>query len=267
MTANLTLPMSPDTLPVAGCLAVLPVVQGDVRGSEGEIRIASRRGDALLDPAGRLTVNAIRVGNVGVSLEDIEAALGVADALYVDNGAGTLADIEFFDVATDAGAFVPSNGAALNDLRSTPIEGSSRAMNIYFIEDFTDAPGVLGVAAGIPGPNGIPQTPGSGVVVALTSHRTVDGVVNTTLMGETIAHELGHQLGLFHTSESDGSGHDVVDDTAECTLADDANGDGQLAAEECPDGANVMFWTSASFSQSTMSASQSDVLFFSPVSE
>lgn len=265
-TANLTLPMSPDTYPVPGCLAVLPTVLEDAVGAGGLLQIATRRGDPL-DGTGRLPVNAIRVSDAQISDEEINAALVVADNLYVANDAGTLTDITLIDLATDDGSFIPTEGPEIDRLRSTMLGGSPSAINVFFIDDFTDASGFLGIAAGIPGPNGIPETVGSGVVVALASHQSIEGVLDTTLMGETIAHEVGHQLGLFHTSESDGSEHDLAPDTAECTLDMDTNRDGQLAAEECPDGDNVMFWTSASFSQELMSLAQSDVLFYSPVSE
>lgn len=265
-TANLTLPLSPDTVPAPGCLAILPITPGDATGGGGIVYIATRRGDPL-DAMGRLSINAIRVGDVQISQEEIEAALIGMDNLYTSNGAGTLAEISYIDLPSDTGSFIPTKGPEIEQLRSSEIGGPSSAINVFFIDDFTDAPGVLGTAAGIPGPNGVPETPGSGVVIALAAHRAADGFLNTTVMGETIAHEVGHQLGLFHTSESAGDGHDLAPDTDECTLDMDTNGDGKLAAEECPDGQNVMFWTSASFPQDLMSPAQSDVLFYSPVSE
>jgi hypothetical protein len=106
------------------------------------------------------------------------------------------------------------------------------------------------------------------VVVAVDAHRDPDsGEINPTLLAETMAHELGHQFGLHHTTEAQGDDHDLFDDTPACTPAMDANGDGELAAEECPDGDNVMFWTAAEFDQTLFSLGQSDVVFFSPVSQ
>jgi hypothetical protein len=75
--------------------------------------------------------------------------------------------------------------------------------------------------------------------------------------GQIIAHELGHALGLFHTSEaplrpaSHGSGgegregiYDGLADTAMCSATADKNGDGVLSSNECrgDDARNLMFW-------------------------
>ncbi len=264
-TANLTLPLNDETVPAPGCLAVLPMVEGDATGGGGLIHIATRRGEPEAG-SGQLIVNAVRVDNVQITEAEIESALLGAHNLYALNGAGTLTDINYVDLATDNGPFIPIEGAEVDALRSSDTGGSGSSINVFFIDDFTDASGVLGIAAGVPGPNGVQGTAGSGVVVATDSHRDVDGAVQTGLMSETIAHELGHQLGLFHTTEDDGSDHDVIPDTPECTLDMDADQDGVLSAEECPDGDNVMFWTSGTFSQDVMSLVQSDVLFFSPVS-
>lgn len=189
--------------------------------------------------------------------------------LYVTNGAGTLAEISVIDLPSDAGSFIPTEGSEVEQLRSSEIGGPPWAINVFHRRlRRCERAGDRGkIAAGTLGPNGIPETAGSGVVIALAAHRTADGFLDTAVMGETIAHEVGHQLGLFHTSESDGSGHDLAPHTDECTLDVDTNGGRQLAADECPDGQNVMFWTSASFPEDLLSPAKSDVLFYSPISE
>ena len=121
----------------------------------------------------------------------------------------------------------------------------------------------LGIAAGIPGPNGIPGTAASGVMVSVDTHLDGDGeTLLTDLMGETMAHEVGHQLGLFHTTEDTGTEHDPIGDTPECDVEYDLDGDGELTAEECEaaGGRNFMFWTSAEFAQFEMSPIQAMVL-------
>ena len=139
-------------------------------------------------------------------------------------------------------------------------------LNIYFVQDFTEV-GTLGFAPGIPGPSGVHGTAASGLVISLDSHVDDEGALDLTAMGETIAHEIGHQLGLFHTTESDGSGHDILDDTAECPAERDTDGDGEVSADECLDAgaANVMFWTSGDLRQTRLSPTQTEILASSPV--
>src|SRR5438309_445465 len=73
----------------------------------------------------------------------------------------------------------------------------------------------------------------AGLVAAAPFAASPTSALDTDGMGTTAAHEIGHYLGLYHTSERDGSEHDPIDDTPECAAGDSA----------CPDAANVMFWT------------------------
>jgi hypothetical protein len=111
----------------------------------------------------------------------------------------------------------------------------TEGVNLFFIEDYSDSEH-LGNAAGIPGSMGIANS-WNGVLISLAAHVSGSTLISQ-LLGETAAHEMGHQLGLFHTSESGGTAFDILTDTAECR-----NGD--IYAEECEGyGAeNVMFWT------------------------
>jgi hypothetical protein len=52
-------------------------------------------------------------------------------------------------------------------------------------------------------------------------------------LGQTMAHEIGHFLGLRHTTEHGGSEHDPISDTPECS--DPQNG------TSCRDHRNFMF--------------------------
>ena len=84
------------------------------------------------------------------------------------------------------------------------------------------------VSSSIPGPAIV--TVRSAVAISLLEHQGGDGVFSaeeTTVLGETFAHEAGHYLGLFHPVEVDDANagtftdEDPVLDTAVCTTVTD----------------------------------------------
>jgi hypothetical protein len=114
------------------------------------------------------------------------------------------------------------------------------AIDLFFVADVAWRDGELeGLSGGVPGPLGMHGTGSSGVVFATDMMQG-----DPRAMGRTLAHEVAHFLGLFHTSEADGSAHDPLRDTAQCTSVRDLNGDARLSPAEC-EGAgadNLMFW-------------------------
>jgi len=109
---------------------------------------------------------------------------------------------------------------------------------------------LLGMDGAIPGPGFMQGTASSGLVAAatafgyifpgLTSHETDQQYLSLTL-----AHEIGHYLGLYHPSERYGDPHDPLSDTAECGLQYDTDHDGEVSGPECR-GVNtqyLMFYT------------------------
>ncbi len=80
-------------------------------------------------------------------------------------------------------------------------------VSVFLVDRLEDAQGgpVRGYSASVPGPAGTP----SGVAVALAF------VEDARVLGLTIAHEVGHYLGLFHTVELAGGYLDQLPDTAE----------------------------------------------------
>ncbi len=140
------------------------------------------------------------------------------------------------------------------DTAAVMANGDPEAINLFFARRLLGVGGLLGIASGIPASHGV-AGPFDGLLVHLENHRDGTGELMTTLLEETIAHEMGHMLGLFHPTEADASFFDPIDDTLECPLADpspltDANDhdldmDGIVYADECIDagGDNLMFWT------------------------
>jgi len=206
------------------------------------------------------------------SAGDISAALSVMSSIYSANGITltindtiTISDTQYASVSE---TFTNSTTSALVS------QGVTEGVNLFFIKDYSDSEH-LGNAAGIPGSMGIANS-WNGVLISLSAH--VSGsTLDAQLLGETAAHEMGHQLGLFHTTEKWGTEFDIISDTAECSKSSrDYDRNGKMSAEECEGygGENVMFWTpwnpasrSAGKKQETLSSHQQHVLKYSPIAK
>ena len=84
-----------------------------------------------------------------------------------------------------------------------------------------------GTSGDIPGDQVDSGTPISGVAIDVTSGMSYRAEMLTAI------HELGHFVGLFHTSELSGDDNDPLDDTEECADIRDS--------DSCIDRSNVMF--------------------------
>ena len=206
------------------------------------------------------------------SAGDISAALSVMSGIYSANGITltindtiTISDTQYAAVSE---TFTNSTTSALVS------QGVTESVNLFFIKDYSDSEN-LGNAAGIPGSMGIANS-WNGVLNSLSAHAS-GTTLDSQLLGETAAHEMGHQLGLFHTTESGGTVFDILTDTAEClNSTKDFNNNGKMSAEECEGygGENLMFWTawttssrSAGKKQETLSSHQQHVLKYSPIAK
>jgi hypothetical protein len=102
-------------------------------------------------------------------------------------------------------------------------EAEAQSLNMFLIESISGGSGLdvstLGRTGGRPGaalPGNVSGYLYNGVAVAAGSHRSESGAIHP-FMSNTAAHEVGHYLGLFHTSEVGGEYHDPLADTPECT--------------------------------------------------
>ncbi len=169
-----------------------------------------------------------------------QVGVSVADGRVVEiSGAGASCDV---DELEDPGY------AALSEFPANPLE-----VRLVLVTTVAAALEPADGLARLPGAAGMPGESGAVGYVSQAGW-SVPGVMQG---GEVLAHEAGHVLGLRHTTERDGT-NDTLEDTPDCSPAQDSNGDGAVSAAECPDGgAMLMFW---SLGGNQLSAAQAGVM-------
>jgi hypothetical protein len=173
-----------------------------------------------------LTAVGQRLGQAGVQLGQVRypAVSNRVAGLY-----GVIRDVESF------------YGLMATSTEPAPSKDALLSLNLFLVRDvaFSDGSGVIGISSGLPGPGGVHGTKASGVVGSAAylgvlaegpNGEVLDG---NDLTGSILGHELGHFLGLHHTSELDGLQHDMLADTPEC-------GPDEVPFS-CPDLGNLMF--------------------------
>lgn len=161
-----------------------------------------------------------------------------------------------------------SDSPAVKKLLELSSLALGQGLPLFLVDDIVlaDAAGTHGelwaLAGGVPVP---PQEGSARSGIALSA-----AALNrdAALAGQILAHEIGHALGLYHSTEAPvrprGSSpitlHDGLTDTPECPARADANGDATLSAAECQafDARNLMFW-GVPRGAVQISASQADV--------
>ena len=155
--------------------------------------------------SGRLSVNIFYVGSLAQIAENkevVRAAIAEMRDIFQDEPNIAL-NITEFDVAGSNLLPDPSNGS---DLYLAASSGApAPAVNIFVAADIQGAGGALGFSSSIPGP--VVPSVRSAVAISLTNGAGIDGIfsdVETRLLGETLAHESGHFMGLFHPVDFEG---------------------------------------------------------------
>lgn len=152
---------------------------------------------------------------------------------------------------------------------------------------------IAGIDGSIPGPSGVPGTVNGGAVVTLgnfgqgTCGSTLDiAHCGTDHLAYVVAHEAGHWLGLYHTTERSGTRFDPLADSPTCpcaTCAPTAERDtcadrdppgaatdmiGAYCARDeatCAGASNLMFWLlDDERSDGSVTAQQAEVMRLNP---
>ncbi len=138
------------------------------------------------------------------SSERLDRALNVAERILSASRI-SFGERRFFDIPVPELSIIDSADGADSELvqlfRSAAGDPEERALNIYLVR-LLEPPGsegglLLGIAGGVGGPPDASPGAMSGIVIA--ADPSVAG--DAAFFGATIAHEIGHQLGLFHTRE------------------------------------------------------------------
>lgn len=174
-----------------------------------------------LDPTGgELAVDVVYVGDVGEDADTVAAmedAVAVWQDIYADIGISVIP--EFYVIDGPAVLDPPGMGSAA-DYQNIAEQTDFRAVNVVIAEDLGQG-GLYGMAGGIPGP--LVATGVSGVGVSVLTNAGPDLVFNSLevrILGETLAHEVGHFLGLHHPVEQSVDAWDALSDTPECDNLD-----------------------------------------------
>lgn len=167
--------------------------------------------------AGLLPVTLHFTGAGGITADSAPTDSLIQDALvrlgeiYAQAGI-TIGEVEYRD-ADAAYRTLPTGDGTLGDLERMfmTTAGARPGLHFFMVDRFEGqfGGGVAGIAGGLPGPASATGSPNSGVAVALSAIMGDAGV-----LAHVMAHEGGHWLGLFHTSEFTGTA-DQMPDTPE----------------------------------------------------
>jgi hypothetical protein len=128
----------------------------------------------------------------------------------------------------------------------TLVAPGSGAMALYFVDEIVDPASNGGITVGydgaIPGPPTFSGTVAGGAVVSAADLESATGCSSayaavdcgSDLVATIAAHETGHFLGLFHTSDFQGITFDTLTDTPACVCSSCASPDNRTACADQP---------------------------------
>jgi len=191
------------------------VVEGNAFVKESVDLTVALKQDADFS-AGTLRVALVYAGG----LEDdpgVVAAVESALDVWVDLYAQVGVELLFTFYTHPEGALDPPAFGTDEDYVEIASMTGIREVNVVIAPEITGLEDVFGIAGDIPGP--LVATQRSGILVSVLLSAGADGVFNADevrILAETMAHETGHYLGLFHPVEATFDSWDALSDTPEC---------------------------------------------------
>ena len=262
-TVSLSLPSNEKTDPRGRCVELTVGSFGSTTGGEARVSVVTNR---FREPRYLIPSNVAWISALDPMSETIQDAVVRASTRLQDlAGISLAAETDFWTISDLPGA-MSAESDEFNELMAMTYDEDYR-LNIAFVErleaeGLADGYSLLGLAGGIPAAP-FSGTAASSLVIAIEPHMNAEGTgIYLDYLASTITHEVGHMLGLFHTTEQEGSMFDAIADTPECRYSDrDANGDDLVTFDECEDAGaeNLMFWEANSTSP-VLSATQREVL-------
>jgi hypothetical protein len=169
--------------------------------------LVKRAPGAVLGTTWRLRVGVWLVGIPGLTAASapsntrLQAALNRMRQIYAAANVGLeVVGYQDFPAATASRYAVIDSRAELQELFARTGGATGPVLNLMLVRGISSSAGLenaIGIAGAIAGPAGLHGTVSSGVVAGW---ETTLG--RTDLLPQTIAHECGHYLGLWHTRES-----------------------------------------------------------------
>lgn len=201
---------------------VRTTIDGEFHGGTLDVRVYIPDGLMISDPTPLHAVSAATAATDPSIVARLDSFFMTLEQLF-ELGRGR---VEFIALPASF-ATLPDDASRVSALNATSA-GSELSVHLILTSELTlfGSP-VWGSSPGIPGSSATTGHPLAAVVVdvSLGFPAIADGM--------TMVHELGHFMGLFHTTEQNRAYHDPISDTPECAPG----------AATCPDGHNIMFST------------------------
>ena len=158
-----------------------------------------------------------------IDAADFEVALDRAvewvNNLYAPKGIRVI-DYQITQIRLPNPNFDPSSSTVNSQvddvLRQARATGNARQNSLHVVVVRTiGGSEPSGYAMGLPGPFDADRS-NAAVLVSTDAYTDGQGFLDVEGMASTVAHEIGHYMGLYHTSESSGTQHDPLPDTPTC---------------------------------------------------